>query len=94
MKKLLGIAVLVLLLNNSSIADIEYSKNFSNNKADRLFFKEDVNYFIDQGYKLIIQETRGTRTAWVLKRGKHYIGCRTESLSREETCYLIKLVKE
>ena len=86
--------VMGLLLSNSSIADIEYSKNFSNNETDRLFFREDVNYFIDQGYKLIIQETRGTRTAWVLKRGKHYIGCRTESLSRKETCYSIKLVKE
>ena len=44
--------------NDQSFVD-SIIKNFSNNETDRLFFKEDVNYFIDQGYKLIIQETRG-----------------------------------
>ena len=50
-----------------------------------------MNYFIEQGYKLILQETRGIRTAYVLKKNSNYVGCRTESLSKKETCYLITL---
>mgnify|MGYP006872188926 FL=1 len=56
-----------------------------------MYAKRKMNYFIEQGYKLILQETRGIRTAYVLKKGTKYVGCRTESLSKEETCYLITL---
>ncbi len=52
-----------------------------------------MSYFINQGYELVLQETRGIRTAYVLKKGKDYIGCRTENLSKEETCYIIELKK-
>ena len=41
---------------------------------------------------MVLQETRGIRTAYVLKKGKDYVGCRTESLSKEETCYIMELI--
>ena len=52
-----------------------------------------MSYFINQGYELVLQETRGIRTAYVLKKGEDYIGCRTESLSKDETCYIMELIK-
>ena len=44
-------------------------------------------------YELVLQETRGVRTAYVLKKDKDYVGCRTETLSKEETCYIMELIK-
>ena len=52
-----------------------------------------MSYFINQGYELVLQETRGIRTAYVLKKGKDYVGCRTETLSKVETCYIMELIK-
>ena len=53
-----------------------------------------MSYFINQGYELVLQETRGIRTAYVLKKGKDYVGCRTESLSKDETCYIMEKREE
>ena len=29
----------------------------------------------------------------IKKRGKDYVGCRTETLSKVETCYIMELIK-
>ena len=68
-------------------------ENFFSYKQ-KIFANQDMNYFLNLGYKIVLQETRGIRTAWVLKKGKSYIGCRTESLSIKETCYSINLIRK
>ena len=95
MKKLLGIVVVGLLLSEiaNALSEVDHSKINSGDETNKIFVKQDMNYFINLGYKIVLQETRGIRTAWVLKKGKSYIGCRTESLSIKETCYLINLIK-
>ena len=94
MKKLLGIVVLGLLLNgNTSNAATPTLKDFTINKENKIYADRNMSYFINQGYELVLQETRGIRTAYVLKKGKDYVGCRTESLSKKETCYIIELIK-
>jgi len=94
MKKLLGIVFLGLLLSGIAYATTPSFKDFTINKDNAIYAKHNMSYFINQGYKLVLQETRGIRTAYVLKKGNDYVGCRTESLSIKETCYTITLVKE
>ena len=53
---------------------------------------KNMDYFIKQGFKIVAQDTRGIRTAYVLKKGKNYVGCRTESLSRKLICYKVTLI--
>ena len=53
--------------------------------------KYDVKYFVKDGYKLVQQETRGTTTGYVLKKGDEYVGCRSVGLSKDQTCYKIVL---
>ena len=52
-----------------------------------------MSYFIKQGYELVLQETRGVRTAYDLQKDNDYVGCRTETLSKVETCYVMVLTK-
>ena len=59
--------------------------------TNKVYSNRDMNYFLNKGYKLVLQETRGIRKAYVLKKGNDYIGCRTESLSKKEICYVIEL---
>ena len=94
-KKILGIIVLGLLLstNANAFSDIDQSKIYLGDETNNIFVEQDMSYFINLGYNIVLQETRGIRTAWVLKKGKSYIGCRTESLSIKETCYEINLIK-
>ena len=42
-----------------------------------------MNYFIKKGFKVVAQDTRGIRTAYVLKKDEKYVGCRTEGLSKK-----------
>ena len=91
-KKLLSI-IFLLLFTISSNAATPTLKDFTINKDNTIYAKRNMSYFINQGYELVLQETRGIRTAYVLKKGKDYIGCRTENLSKEETCYIIELKK-
>ena len=95
-KKILGIIVLGLWLstNANALSDLDQSKIYSDDETNKIFVEQDMSYFINLGYSIVLQETRGIRTAWVLKKGKSYIGCRTESLSIKETCYEINLIKE
>ena len=93
--KLLGIVVFSFLLsgNANALSEVDQSKIYSGDETNKIFVKQDMSYFINLGYSIVLQETRGIRTAWVLKKGKSYIGCRTESLSIKETCYEINLIK-
>ena len=92
MKKLQSI-IFLLLLTSTSNAATPSLKDFTINKDNTIYAKRNISYFINQGYELVLQETRGIRTAYVLKKGKNYIGCRTESLSKDETCYIMELIK-
>ena len=96
MQKLLKIVAVSLLLNGNAnaLSDIDQSKIYLGDETNNIFVEQDMSYFINLGYSIVLQETRGIRTAWVLKKGKSYIGCRTESLSIKETCYEINLIKE
>ena len=91
MKKILGIIFLVFICSTNSLFAATSTKEFLINNTNKIYAKRNMNYFIEQGYKLILQETRGIRTAYVLKKNSNYVGCRTESLSKKETCYLITL---
>ena len=92
-EKILGIILISFLYNVSALSEIDHSKIYSGDEISNIFVKQNMSYFINLGYKIVLQETRGIRTAWVLKKGKSYIGCRTESLSIKETCYEINLIK-
>jgi len=85
--------IFLLLFSISSNAAAPSLKDFTINKDNTIYAKRNMNYFINQGYKLVLQETRGIRTAYVLKKGKDYVGCRTETLSKVETCYIMELIK-
>tara|TARA_B100001059_G_scaffold65650_1_gene62009 strand:+ start:188 stop:475 length:288 start_codon:yes stop_codon:yes gene_type:complete len=91
MKKILGIIFLVFICSINSLFAATSTKEFIIKDTNKIYAKRNMNYFIEKGYKLILQETRGIRTAYVLKKNSNYVGCRTESLSKKETCYLITL---
>ena len=73
---------------SSSLAK-EYINDFKD--ADFIQSKYDVKYFIKDGYKLVLQETSGTTTGYVLKKKDEYVGCRSVGISKEQTCYIIVL---
>ena len=93
MKKLLGIVALVLFLSGYAYAATPSLKDFKIDDTNQLYAKRNMSYFIKQGYELVLQETRGVRTAYVLKKDNDYVGCRTETLSKVETCYIMELIK-
>ena len=82
MKKLLSIIFVYLLFSVNAYAATPSLKDFKIDDTNQLYSKRNMSYFIKQGYELVLQETRGIRTAYVLKKGKDYIGCRTETLSK------------
>ena len=91
MKKLFStILVLSLLLSGGAFTK-EFIKDLDFKDANYVYSKHDVKYFIKDGYKLVQQETRGTTTGYVLKKGNEYVGCRSVGLSKEQTCYNIIL---
>ena len=93
MKKFLWIIVLGLLLSGNAYAATPSLKDFKIDDTNQLYAKRNMSYFIKQGYELVLQETRGVRTAYVLKKDNDYVGCRTETLSKVETCYVMVLTK-
>ena len=84
MKKLLGIVVLGLFININAHAITSF-------KNDSTPLNQSMNYFIKKGFKVVAQDTRGIRTAYVLKREEKYVGCRTEGLSKKLICYKVTL---
>jgi len=84
--------ILIFLYISSSLAK-EFIKDLDFKDANYIHSKHDVKYFINDGYKLVQQETRGTTTGYVLKKGEDYVGCRSVGLSKDQTCYIIILKK-
>jgi len=92
-KLLLSILGLGLLLSGNAYAATPSLKDFKIDDTNQLYAKRNMSYFIKQGYELVLQETRGVRTAYVLQKDNDYVGCRTETLSKMETCYVMELIK-
>ena len=92
MKRLI-LCIFLLTFSSPTYTATPSLKDFKIDDTNQLYSKRNMSYFIKQGYELVLQETRGIRTAYVLKKGKDYIGCRTETLSKVETCYIMELVK-
>mgnify|MGYP001159642454 FL=1 len=92
MKKLIFI-IFLLTFSSPTYSTTTSLKDFTINKKNKIYAKRNLSYYINQGYELVLQETRGIRTAYVLKKNNDYVGCRTETLSKVETCYIIELIK-
>ena len=90
------ITLLIFLLTFSSptYSATPSLKDFKIDDTNQLYSKRNMSYFIKQGYELVLQETRGVRTAYVLQKDNDYVGCRTETLSKVETCYVMVLKKD
>ena len=84
--------ILIFSYMSSSLAK-EFIKDLDFKDANYIHSKHDVKYFINDGYKLVQQETRGTTIGYVLKKGDDYVGCRSVGLSKDQTCYIIILKK-
>ena len=93
MKKIIFI-IFLLTFSSLTYSATPTLKDFTINKENKIYAKRNMSYFIKQGYELVLLETRGIRTAYVLKKGKDYIGCRTETLSKVETCYVMVLKQD
>ena len=85
--------VLGLLLSGNAYAATTSLKDFKIDDNNQIYSKRNMSYFIKQGYELVLQEMRGVRTAYVLQKDNDYVGCRTETLSKVETCYVMELIK-
>ena len=85
MKKLLGSIGLGWLLSGNAYAIASF-------KNDSKPLNQSMNYFIKKGFKVVAQDTRCIRTAYVLKKEKDYVGCRTEGLSKKLICYKVTLI--
>ena len=92
MKKLFLTILFTLVLSGGAGAKTTL-ENFSINEDNKIYSKRNVNYFTNQGYKIILQETNGTTTGYVLKKDEDYVGCRSVGLSKDQTCYIIELIK-
>lgn len=92
MKKLFFTILFTLVLSEGASAKTSL-ENFSINKENKIYSKRNVNYFTNQGYEIVLQETNGTTTGYVLKKDEDYVGCRSVGLSQEQTCYIIDLIK-
>ena len=92
MKKL-TLLIFLLTFSTPTYSATPSLKDFTINKENKIYAKRNMSYFINQGYELVLQETRGVRTAYVLQKDNDYVGCRTETLSKVETCYVMVLNK-
>ena len=92
MKKII-LCLFLLTFSSPTYSATPSLKDFTINKENKIYAKRNMSYFINQGYELVLQETRGVRTAYVLQKDNDYVGCRTETLSKVETCYVMVLTK-
>ena len=92
MKKLFFTILFTLVLSEGASAKTSL-ENFSINEDNKIYSKRNVNYFTNQGYEIVLQETNGTTTGYVLKKDDDYVGCRSVGLSKDPTCYIIDLIK-
>ena len=86
-KNLVGLVFLALILNFNAYGNTSFKKN-----TDLIYKFKAMNYFMEKGYQIVAEDTRGLRTAYVLKKGKKYVGCRTEGLSNKLICYKVSLI--
>lgn len=86
MKRIFFLTISILLFNISAYGNTFYEKN-----SDLILFHQNMNYFINKGFKVVAQDTRGIRSAYVLKKEEEYVGCRTEGLSKKLICYSVSL---
>ena len=93
MKKIIFI-IFLLTFSSLTYSATPTLKDFTINKENKIYAKRNMSYFINQGYELVLQETRGVRTAYVLQKDNDYVGCRTETLSKVETCYIMVLKQD
>ena len=56
-------------------------------------FADDIRVEFPRSLREDNPETRGVRTAHVLQKDNDSVGCRTETLSKVETCYVMVLTK-
>ena len=89
--KIINITLILIFSFISTSLAKEYIKDFDFKDVNYMKSKYDVKYFVKDGYKLVQQETRGTTTGYVLKKGDEYVGCRSVGLSKDQTCYKIVL---
>jgi hypothetical protein len=92
MKKILVLTISLFFISSSIYATPSID-NFKINNKNKIHSKRNVNYFTNQGYEIVLQETRGTTTGYVLKKDEDYVGCRSVGLSKDQTCYIIDLIK-
>ena len=92
MKKLLLTILFTLVLSGGASAKTSL-ENFNINEDNKIYSNRNVNYFTNQGYEIVLQETNGTTTGYVLKKNDDYVGCRSVGLSKEQTCYIIDLIR-
>ena len=88
---IIQISLILIFSFISTSLSKEYMKDLDLKDANYIHSKHDVKYFINDGYKLVQQEIRGTTTGYVLKKGDEYVGCRSVGLSKGQTCYIIIL---
>jgi hypothetical protein len=88
MKQTIFLTIFILLLNINAYGNTSFKKN-----TDLIYQLKDMDYFIKKGYQIVAEDTRGIRTAYVLKKETKYVGCRTEGLSRKLICYKVSLIE-
>ena len=93
MNKIKTFLIIFLFFNSASISAAPSFEDFKINIKNKIHSNRNVRYFINQGYSIVLQETRGTTTAYVLKKREDYVGCRSMGLSKDQTCYIIELIK-
>jgi len=93
MNKIITFLIIFLFFNSASTSATPSFEDFKINTKNKIHSNRNVSYFINQGYIIVLQETRGTTTAYVLKKREDYVGCRSIGLSKDQTCYIIELIK-
>tara|TARA_B100000965_G_C19482214_1_gene709091 strand:- start:64 stop:336 length:273 start_codon:yes stop_codon:yes gene_type:complete len=88
MKKTIFLTIFILLFNINAYGNTSFKKN-----THLIYQFKDMDYFIKKGYQIVAEDTRGIRTAYVLKKETKYVGCRTEGLSRKLICYKVSLIE-
>ena len=93
MKKII-LCLFLLTFSSPTYSATPSLKDFKIDNTNQLYAERNMSYFINQGYELVLQETRGVRTAYVLQKDNDSVGCRTETLSKVETCYIMVLKQD
>ena len=93
MNKIITFLIIFLFFISASISATPSFEDFKINTKNKIHSNRNVSYFINQGYSIVLQETRGTTTAYVLKKREDYVGCRSIGLSKDQTCYIIELIR-